>query len=161
MHQFECLYPRFAHCGKNIVYDIRLRHWIVNISWLYKCTTIKCVLLVNWIMFYSIKMKKFLFLSLSESFENTSQCYFYFLHIRTEPNILLVIPTVRVLSCDLQFFLILGGNAIKNLIAYPQLGHTFILIPMVDRIMEKLSTCEPLELRLCDLTWQRRFCRCD
>lgn len=149
------------NCGRNIVYDIRLRHWIVNISWLYKCTTIKCVLVVNWIMFYSIKMKKFLFLSLSESFENISQCYFYFLRIRTKPNILLVIPTVRVLSCDLQFFLILGGNAIKNLIASPQLGHTFILIPVVNGIMEKVSTSESLELWLCYLTWQRRFCRYD
>lgn len=134
------------NCGRNIVYDICLRHWVVNISWLYKRTTIKCVLVVNWIMFYSIKIKKKSFLSLSESFENISQCYFHFLRIRTKPNVLLVTPGMDVLSCDLQFFSILGGNAIKNLITNLQLGHTFILIPMVNRIMEKISTSESLEL---------------
>lgn len=86
-----CIYD-LLNCGRNVLYDIRLRHWIVNISWFYKCTTIKCVLVVNWIIFYNIKMKKFPFLFVSESFENTSLCSFYFLHIRTKPNVLPVIP---------------------------------------------------------------------
>lgn len=39
-------------------YNICLSHWDIKFSQLYKWSMSKCILVVNWVIFYSIKMEK-------------------------------------------------------------------------------------------------------